>query len=60
LERSPVFLDTLAEAFYANGMIEEAIEIIEEAMSLATDDREYYEKQLRKFLTATRKGASPP
>ena len=50
LERSPVFLDTLAEAFYANGLLSEAVSSIEEAISLATEGRGYYEKQLKKFL----------
>ncbi|MBK5099789.1 MAG: M48 family metalloprotease [Desulfobacteraceae bacterium] len=50
LKRSPVFLDTLAEAYYANGFISEAVTIIEEAISLATEGRGYYERQLKKFL----------
>jgi hypothetical protein len=49
LERSPVFLDTLAEAYYANGFVQEAIEIIKEAIRLETGSTDYYEKQLRKF-----------
>jgi Zn-dependent protease with chaperone function len=49
LERSPVFLDTLAEAYYANGLVPEAIRSIKEAISLATDGGEYYEAQLEKF-----------
>ena len=52
LERSPVFLDTLAEAYYVNGSIQDAIKTIEEAITLATKNRAYYEKQLRKFLAA--------
>ena len=60
LERSPVFLDTLAEACYANGRIEDAIELIEEAITMATEDRGYYQRQLKKFLAArgSEKGAS--
>ena len=49
LERSPVFLDTLAEAYYANGFVQEAIETIKEAIRLETGSTDYYEKQLRKF-----------
>jgi tetratricopeptide (TPR) repeat protein len=52
LERSPMFLDTLAEAYYANGFIREAIKTIEEAIGIATEDRGYYEKQLEKFLAS--------
>lgn len=50
LERSPVFLDTLAEAYYVNGIIREAVKTIREAIALATENRGYYEKQLKKFL----------
>ena len=52
LERSTVFLDTLAEAYYANGLIQEAIGTIKEAINLETGDTRYYEKQLEKFLAA--------
>ncbi|MBN1831152.1 MAG: M48 family metalloprotease [Deltaproteobacteria bacterium] len=50
-ERSPVFLDTLAEAYYKNGMMPEAVDTIKEAISAATENRGYYEKQLEKFQT---------
>jgi len=49
LERSPVFLDTFAEALYANGFAQEAAETIKEAIALAKDNVEYYKKQLLKF-----------
>jgi len=49
LERSPVFLDTLAEALYQNGFVQEAVETIQEAISLARDNVEYYKRQLLKF-----------
>jgi len=49
LERSPVFLDTLAEALYANGFAPEAVETIEEAIELARENVEYYKRQLLKF-----------
>ena len=51
LERSPIFLDTLAEAYYENGLIPEAIDTIKEAISAATEGRDYYEEQLEKFET---------
>ena len=51
LEFSPIFLDTLAEAYYANGLIYEAIQAIKDAMDLATEKRDYYEGQLVKFMT---------
>jgi Zn-dependent protease with chaperone function len=49
LERSPMYLDTLAEAYYVNGMIPEAVKTIKEAIGLAKSNKEYYESQLRKF-----------
>ncbi len=49
LERLPVFLDTLAEALYANGFAREAAETIQEAISLARENVEYYKRQLLKF-----------
>jgi Zn-dependent protease with chaperone function len=55
IERSPVFLDTLAEAYYVNGLIQEAVKTIREAIALATENRGYYEKQLSKFMDS-RKG----
>jgi Zn-dependent protease with chaperone function len=49
LERSAGFLDTLAEAYFAKGRVEEAIGTIEEALAVATENKGYYEKQLRRF-----------
>jgi tetratricopeptide (TPR) repeat protein len=53
LKRSPIFLDTLAEAYYANRLGEEAMKTIKEAISLATEGKEYYEKQLEKFTSGS-------
>ena len=52
LKRSPVFLDTMAEAYYVNGAIQEAVEAIEEAITLTKENKGYYERQLRKFLSS--------
>ena len=52
LHRSPQFLDTLAEACYRNGLTDEAIQTITEAIEKATENREYYESQLRKYQRA--------
>ncbi len=49
IERSPVFLDTLAETYYVNGLVREAVEAIQEAISLATENKGYYKKQLKRF-----------
>ena len=51
IERSAMFLDTLAEAYYVNGSTEKAIEIIEEAIDRAKKNRGYYKRQLKKFQT---------
>jgi len=50
LERSAVYLDTLAEAYYMNGYINEALKTVKEAISVAKENQEYYEGQLEKFL----------
>jgi tetratricopeptide (TPR) repeat protein len=49
LERSAMFLDTLAEALYANGFAAEALKTSKEAIALASEGRGYYEKQLKRF-----------
>jgi Zn-dependent protease with chaperone function len=54
LERSPMYLDTLAEAYYANGMTTEAVETIREAVAAAKENGSYYERQLSRFLAGTR------
>jgi tetratricopeptide (TPR) repeat protein len=51
IERIPVYLDTLAEAYYENGDQQKALEAIREALSKAKENRDYYEKQLRKFVS---------
>ncbi|MBN1104599.1 MAG: M48 family metalloprotease [Deltaproteobacteria bacterium] len=56
LKRSPVFLDTLAEAYYANGLTREAVETIREAISRAEEGVDYYERQLKKFTTMPKVG----
>ncbi|MEE8300681.1 MAG: M48 family metalloprotease [Desulfatiglandales bacterium] len=51
IKRSPIFLDTLAEAYYVNGLYDEALQAIKEALENASkeEDREYFVSQLRKF-----------
>jgi tetratricopeptide (TPR) repeat protein len=51
VERSAVYLDTLAEAYYINGFINEAVKTIKEAISIAKENQEYYQAQLEKFLS---------
>lgn len=52
LEIRADFLDTLAEAYFRNGEIEKAIKVIKIAIKMADkDDKPYFKKQLRKFLS---------
>ena len=55
LERSATFLDTLAEAYFVNGLVEEATMAAREALSLAKEMKGYYRRQLEKFISATEK-----
>ncbi len=50
LERSAVYLDTLAEAYYMIGYINEALKTVKEAIFVAKENQQYYEGQLEKFL----------
>ncbi len=49
LQPVPQFLDTLAEACYQNGLTDEAIHVIQEAIKEAKENRDYYEAQLEKY-----------
>lgn len=49
IERSPTFLDTLAEAYYVNGLYDQALQTIKEALENASENREYLARQLEKF-----------
>jgi len=42
-------LDTLAEAYFVDGRVEDAIRTIKEALATATENRGYYERQLKRF-----------
>jgi tetratricopeptide (TPR) repeat protein len=53
LKREAYILDTLAEAYFVNGFVQEALTVEKMALSLAGEnDRELYEKQLIKFQKA--------
>jgi Zn-dependent protease with chaperone function len=52
LERSPMFLDTLAEAYWTNGSTDKAVDTIKQAILLEKTDDAYYRKQLDKFMTS--------
>ncbi|MBI5064183.1 MAG: M48 family metalloprotease, partial [Desulfatitalea sp.] len=49
LKNAPHIWDTLAEALYANGRIEEAIQAEEKALSMNPEEKHIYEEQLAKF-----------
>ncbi|RPJ81561.1 MAG: peptidase [Deltaproteobacteria bacterium] len=52
-KKEAYILDTLAEAYFVNGLIEDAISAENQALSLAKEDeRDIYEKQLIKFQNA--------
>ena len=51
LERNAAFLDTLAEAYFVNGLPERALVAIDEAISLARDRKDYYLSQRERFLS---------
>lgn len=54
LSKAPHIWDTLAEALYINGRIDEAIAAEKEALAMNPDDREIYEKQLKRFEEGVR------
>jgi cytochrome c-type biogenesis protein CcmH/NrfG len=49
IEQSPHVMDTLAESYFVNGRIPEAIESGRIALDLASTNQDYYRKQLEKF-----------
>lgn len=55
LDPTPHVLDTLAESYFINGRLEEAVAAASRALSLARSNRSYYEDQLRKFEKSLKK-----
>jgi Zn-dependent protease with chaperone function len=49
IQRSSTFLDTLAEALYVNGMYDQALQTIKEALENASENRKYFVRQLEKI-----------
>ncbi len=54
--RQAYILDTLAESYYVNGKYEKAVEAGKEAYLLASENRDYYRQQLKKFEDAANAG----
>ena len=50
-------LDTLAEAYFANGKYAEAVAVGSQALAAAAGDRSHYEAQLAKFKEALRRAS---
>lgn len=48
-------LDTLAEAYYVNGLKRKALAAAEEALAVASGDRSYYVKQVERFRAELQK-----
>lgn len=46
--REPTILDTLAEVYFAQGRVGDAVDVIDDAIALAPGER-YYEEQRRRF-----------
>jgi Zn-dependent protease with chaperone function len=53
-ERSPHILDTLAESYYVNNRIPEAVETARQALHEAAKDHGYFRRQLEKYRQANR------
>lgn len=58
LEPHSWYIDTLAEAYYAQGEYDLAIAIIKEAIAKESEDPEYYQEQLEKFESARKQTAA--
>lgn len=54
LSSTPEVLDTLAESYYVNGNLDEAVSVGKKALKAARENRAYYEAQLNKFTQALR------
>jgi len=52
LKRESFILDTLAEAYLANGLYKEALATARQALEMAGSNRGYYRKQLKKMQSA--------
>ncbi len=60
LNRSPHILDTLAEAYFVNGRMDEAVVAATAALNIAEKNRSYYATQLEKFREALSGRAGAP
>ncbi len=54
LKENGYILDTLATAFWANGLVDEAVATELKAMRLDPENRNYYQQQVEKFRTRSR------
>jgi len=49
IDKKYYILDTLAEAYYVNGLFEKAVELAEKVLTMDIDNPDHYQKQLDKF-----------
>jgi Zn-dependent protease with chaperone function len=56
LDPAPHVLDTLAESYFANGELANAVHFARRAVEQATDKQAYYQSQLERFQKAEGKG----
>jgi tetratricopeptide (TPR) repeat protein len=59
LEQTPHILDTLAECYYINGKLIDAVRTGRAALERAGRNRSYYQEQLKKFTAALPEGVDP-
>ncbi len=55
LEHQPHIWDTLAQSYFANQMVAQAVEASRQALLLAKKNRPYYQRQLEKFQQTEQK-----
>ncbi len=56
LKRAPFILDTLAECFFENGYVRQALKTELEALKLARKNRNYYKRQVERYKRELAKG----
>jgi len=56
LDASPHVLDTLAECYFINGDVDNAVRFAQRALDSATEKRDYYRSQLERFRKAEKEG----
>ena len=55
LDPAPMILDTLAEAYFANGRSDQALQVIQQVLAKNPANRSYYQAQEKRFKQAMEK-----